>query len=37
VAPTSGVYSGPARGTLSWTKRAGVTAATPPARVLISD
>jgi transglutaminase-like putative cysteine protease len=26
VAPTSGVYSGPARGTLSWTKRAGVTA-----------
>jgi transglutaminase-like putative cysteine protease len=25
VAPTSGVYSGPARGTFSWTKRAGVT------------
>jgi transglutaminase-like putative cysteine protease len=25
VAPTSGVYSGAARGTLSWTKRAGVT------------
>jgi transglutaminase-like putative cysteine protease len=37
VAPTSGVYSGPARGTLSWTKHAGVTAATPPARVLIPD
>ena len=27
VAPTSGVYSGPARGHLSWTKRAGITAA----------
>jgi transglutaminase-like putative cysteine protease len=27
VAPTSGVYTGPARGQLSWTKRAGVTAA----------
>jgi transglutaminase-like putative cysteine protease len=27
VAPTSGVYTGPARGRLSWTKRAGVTAA----------
>ena len=26
VAPTSGVYSGPARGELTWTKRAGVTA-----------
>ena len=26
VAPTSGVYSGSARGRLSWTKRAGVTA-----------
>ena len=26
VAPTSGTYSGSARGTLSWTKRAGVTA-----------
>jgi transglutaminase-like putative cysteine protease len=26
VAPTSGVYSGQARGALSWTKRAGVTA-----------
>jgi transglutaminase-like putative cysteine protease len=30
VAPTSGIYSGPARGTLSWTKRAGVLAVTPP-------
>ena len=29
VAPTSGVYSGRARGTLSWTKRAGVTAVGP--------
>ena len=28
VAPTSGVYAGPARGTLTWTKRAGVTAVT---------
>lgn len=26
VAPTSGVYSGPAEGLLTWTKRAGVTA-----------
>jgi transglutaminase-like putative cysteine protease len=26
VAPTSGVYSGPANGVLTWTKRAGVTA-----------
>jgi transglutaminase-like putative cysteine protease len=27
VAPTSGVYTGPARGHLTWTKRAGITAA----------
>jgi transglutaminase-like putative cysteine protease len=33
VAPTSGVYSGPARGTLSWTKRAGLTAV----GVLVAD
>jgi transglutaminase-like putative cysteine protease len=31
VAPTSGVYSGPARGRLTWVKRAGVTAAGEPA------
>jgi transglutaminase-like putative cysteine protease len=31
VAPTSGVYSGAARGRLSWTKRAGVTAVGAPA------
>ncbi len=36
VAPTSGVYSGPARGTLSWTKRAGVTAVGPAGRVLVA-
>ncbi len=29
VAPTSGVYSGPARGRLSWTKRAGCIAVSP--------
>jgi transglutaminase-like putative cysteine protease len=29
VAPTSGVYSGPATGTLTWTKRAGITAVAP--------
>ncbi len=32
VAPTSGVYTGPARGQLSWTKRAGVTAVGRQAR-----
>jgi transglutaminase-like putative cysteine protease len=36
VAPTSGVYSGPARGALSWTKRAGVTAVGPAGRVLVA-
>jgi transglutaminase-like putative cysteine protease len=30
VAPTSGVYSGPARGRLTWVKRAGVTAVGEP-------
>ena len=34
VAPTSGVYSGPAQGLLTWTKRAGITAVTP-ARTLV--
>ena len=29
VAPTSGVYSGPARGRLSWIKRAGCIAVSP--------
>ena len=36
VAPTAGVYSGPAGGALSWTTRAGVTAAGPAGRVLVS-
>lgn len=36
VAPTSGVYSGPAQGRLTWTKRAGVTAV-GPARALVRD